>query len=296
MGAEYLLMTIPWFVKIPAKIALSRLPIRYDAWRNLNLFRAGGMDDPETAFKVFRMHRDAAGFAERRGYTVLELGPGDSMLTALFACSAGAKRSILIDQTRLASRQLRLFGAAETLLHRKGLPVPGVADATSPEDAMARLNCSYLVDGLESLRSLPAESVDFVFSNAVIEHVRKHDFAATARELYRIMAPDGVASHWIDYRDHLQDGLNNLRFSESVWESDFMASSGFYTNRLPAASISARFEEAGFSVEVRSTQDWPRGLPTSQAAMSEPFAAMAPNDLMVMTNWILLRKPDGIRG
>ena len=292
---KYVSMTIPWFVKIPAKIILSRLPVRYDAWRSLNLFRAGGMDDPETAFKVFQMHSDAAGFAGRRGYTVLELGPGDSVLTALFARSAGAARTILVDQTRLASRQLRLFGAAEAMLLRKGLPVPGVTDAASPEDAMARLNCSYLVDGLESLRGLPTESVDFIFSNAVIEHVRKRDFAATVRELYRIMAPDGVASHWIDYRDHLQNKLNNLRFSESVWESDFMVSSGFYTNRLPAAEIRAQFEKAGFAVEVRDTQDWPCDLPTPQEAMSEPFAGMAPRDLMTMTNWLLLRKPSGAR-
>jgi hypothetical protein len=27
--------------------------------------------------------------------------------------------------------------------------------------------------------------------------------------------------------------LNNLRFSERIWESEFMAKSGFYTNRIP---------------------------------------------------------------
>ena len=253
------------------------------------------MDDPATAFEVFRMHSEAAGFARRSGYTVLELGPGDSALTALFARSAGAARSILVDKTRLASRQLRLFAAAEAMLARKGLPVYRASGASSPEDVLAQLSCDYWVDGLASLQSLPSESVDFVFSNAVIEHIRNRDFLATARELYRIMAPDGVASHWIDYRDHLQDGLNKLRFSESMWESDFMANSGFYTNRIPARAIRELFESAGFEVEVRDSHNWPAHLPTPQTAMSKPYADMAPCDLRVMTNWLLLRKPHGIR-
>jgi SAM-dependent methyltransferase len=284
-------MAIPWYLKIPAKIALSRLPVRYDRWRSLNLFRAGQMDNPETALEVFRMHSEAAGFGGRKGYTVLEIGPGDSLLTALFARSAGAERTILVDQTSLAALQLDLFTRAEAMLAGKGLPVPGVAGVDSVPNALSQLNCSYLVDGLASLYGLPDASVDFIFSNAVVEHIRKHNFLETARELYRIMKPDGVASHWIDYRDHLDMKLNNLRFSERVWESEFMANSGFYTNRLPELSIRELFEEAGFVVEVRDTTLWPGGLPTPQSAMSEPFASMPTDHLMIMTNWLLLRKP-----
>ncbi len=107
------------------------------------------------------------------------------------------------------------------------------------------------------------------------------------------MKPNGVASHWIDYRDHLQEGLNNLRFSEYIWESEFMANSGFYTNRLTKSEIRAYFEHAGFSVEVYDKELWPRGLPTPQRAMYKPFTAMPEHALMVMTNWLLLRKRGG---
>jgi SAM-dependent methyltransferase len=284
-------MNIPWFLKIPAKIVLSRLPIGYDVWRSLNMFRAGGMDDPETAFRVYHMHCEAAGFADRRGYTVLELGPGDSMLTALYARSAGAAQSILVDQSTLAAARMDLFNAAEQMLSRKGVPVPcGVAAAGSVTDALTLLNCRYMVDGLSSLRALPSNSVDFIFSNAVIEHVRKDDFAATAREMHRILKPDGVASHWIDYRDHLENRLNNLRFSERIWESEFMVNSGFYTNRLPWPAIRKLFEEAGFMIEIHDTKLWVGGLPTPQRVMHEPFCNTPADELMVMTNWVLLRK------
>lgn len=283
-------MTIPWFLKIPIKIVFARLPVRYDAWRRLNLFRAGGMDNPQTAYEVYRMHCQAAGFDKRKGYTVLELGPGDSMLTALFAKSAGAAGSILVDQSALASARPGLFTAASAMLRRIDKPAPDLGGADSTGAILERLNCRYMTGGLESLKALPDGSVDFVFSNAVIEHVRKNDFAETARQLYRVMADDGVASHWIDYRDHLGLALNNMRFSEAVWESDFMVKSGFYTNRMPAHEIHAQFARAGFSVEVRDTVPWPRGLPTPKAAMSEPFASMDDDALMVMTNWLLLHK------
>jgi len=283
-------MTLPWFLKISAKIVLSRLPIRYDAWRRLNLFRAGGMDDPQTAYNVYQMHCRAAGFDRREDYTVLELGPGDSMLTALFAKSAGAARSILVDQSALASAKPELFAAADAMLRRMGLLTPEIGRLETAETILERLNCRYMTGGLASLKSLPDCSVDFIFSNAVIEHVRKSDFAEMARELHRVMTPDGVASHWIDYRDHLGFALNNMRFSEIVWESDFMANSGFYTNRMPAHEVQAQFARAGFSVVVHDSMMWPGGLPTPQAAMSEPFASMDDKELMVMTNWLLLRK------
>jgi SAM-dependent methyltransferase len=284
-------MTIPWFVKIPAKIVLSRLPIRYDAWRALNVFRAGSMDDPETAFAVYEMHRNAAGFGSRMGYTVLELGPGDSALTALFASAAGARGTILVDQCKLASGRRELFDIAAAMLARNGIACPDLVGADSIEKVLTRLNCRYMTGGIDSLRALPDGTIDFVFSNAVIEHVRKGQFLETARELHRVMAADGVASHWIDYRDHLDMKLNNLRFSETVWESNFMVNSGFYTNRIPAAELCSLFQEAGFSVDIHECALWPAGgLPTPQWAMSEPFASMAPEALMVMSNWLLLRK------
>jgi SAM-dependent methyltransferase len=248
------------------------------------------MDNPLTAFAVYEMHCRAAGFGDRTGYTTLELGPGDSALTALFARAAGAKASILVDQSELATSRLDLFKTAAEMLARERIVAPDLSGVSTMEDVLARLNCRYMTGGLDSLRALPDGAVDFVFSNAVIEHVRKARFLETARELYRVMSADGVASHWIDYRDHLDMKLNNLRFSEPVWESDFMVNSGFYTNRIPAAKICALFKEAGFSVEVRDTSLWPGGLPTPQRAMSEPYASMAKDSLMVMSNWLLLRK------
>jgi SAM-dependent methyltransferase len=286
---ENLKARIPWFLKIPAKVALSRLPVRGKQWQKLNLFRAGTMDSLELAFSIFKNHYEESGLSSLKYCTVLELGPGNGLLTALYARSFGATRTWLIDAGPLASVDVRLFVEAERMLSALNLPVPHVDPASSMEIALEQLYASYLTRGLASLQTVPDETVDFMFSNAVLEHVRLSEFTRTVREMRRVLKPNGVASHQIDFRDHLQNGLNNLRFHERIWESEFMASSGFYTNRLNLPEMEKRFREAGLSVELRSFRIWPKGLPTSQLRMAPPFRNMPANELMVMDAKVVLR-------
>jgi len=280
---------MPWFVKIPAKIVLSRMPVRSLRWQRLNLFKAGVMDDPAAAFRLFSTHLEGAGMSALTGKTVLELGPGNSALTALFARSLGAVRTWLVDAENLASQDLALFSRAEEILAELGLPVPGVGTAHSVSAALRQLEAEYLTSGLTSLQCLPDNHIDFMFSNAVLEHIRLAEFIPLAREMRRILKPTGIASHQIDFRDHLQEGLNNLRFSERIWENDFMARSGFYTNRLTWPAMKDIFEEAGLSVEIRTLQLWPEGLPTPQKRMADPFKNMPVEHLMTMGAHVILR-------
>jgi SAM-dependent methyltransferase len=280
----------PWFVKIPAKIVLSRIPIGARRWQRLDLFKAGMMDDPASAFGLFRKHLEGGKLADLTGRQVLELGPGNSALTALFARSFGAARTWLVDAEELASQDMALFLEAEKMLAQFGLPVPGVGTAASVNAALRQLNAEYLTSGLASLQRIPDGQVDFLFSNAVLEHIRLAEFAPLAREMRRVLKPDGVASHQIDFRDHLEEGLNNLRFSERVWESNFMARSGFYTNRLPWPSMKQIFKNAGLSVEMRAIQPWPKGLPTRQSRMAVPFKNMPVEQLMIMGAHVVLRR------
>jgi ubiquinone/menaquinone biosynthesis C-methylase UbiE len=98
-------------------------------------------------------------------------------------------------------------------------------------------HAEYLTNGLESIRSIPSAMVDFVFSQAVLEHVRRDEFAPMLAETFRVLREDGYSSHEIDIKDHLGQSLHSLRFPESIWESSWFASSGFYTNRLRHSEI-----------------------------------------------------------
>ena len=268
---------------------ISRFPVEPRFWQDMNVFRAGTMDSPECAFEIFKLHYDAANLQTLIGCSVLEIGPGNSGLTAVFARSFGASRTWLIDNEPLASQEASLFREAEQFLRKTGLQAANLDAVTSVDEALTSLNAFYLTAGLESLRKIPDAEVDFLFSNAVLEHVRLGEFADLIAETRRILKPTGKASHVIDFRDHLQHGLNSLRFPERVWESEFMARSGFYTNRIPFPDMERIFRGAGFSVELPRVQCWPNGLPTKQSSMARSFRQMSSDSLRVMGAHVLLR-------
>lgn len=140
-------------------------------------------------------------------------------------------------------------------------------------------NALYLTNGLESYKEIVSNTVDFVFSEAVLEHIRKHEFDPTMQELYRIMKPSGKASHTIDFTDHLGGSLNSLRFSENVWESSLMASSGFYTNRIRVNEMLNVFNNNGFEVENLDPRCWD-SLPLKISKMNSEFRNLPIDELL----------------
>ena len=97
---------VPWWGKIGAKIVLSRLPFGYGLWQRLGLFRHGDMDTASYALSVFDTHVERAGLrGALAGRTIVELGPGDGLATAVIAASYGA-RAILVDTGDYANKDL----------------------------------------------------------------------------------------------------------------------------------------------------------------------------------------------
>ena len=55
-----------------------------------------------------------------------------------------------------------------------------------------------------------------IWSQAVLEHLKKSEFLEIMIELRRIIKDDGICSHKIDLKDHLYTSLNKIRFSEKI--------------------------------------------------------------------------------
>ena len=238
-----------WALKIMAKIALSRLPIPYAWWQSIGLFRHGRMDQAEYALKIFHLHSTRAypqGLPP--GAVVLELGPGDSIASAIIAAAHGISQIWLVDAGAFARRDVNFYKMLSVDLARRGMSVPDLTLATSFDDVLGACNAQYLTGGLRSLRKIPDGTIDFAWSHSVLEHGRKREAADTIYELFRCMKPGGYASHNIDFQDHLSGALNNLRFSEQWWESHLFAESGFYTNRIPALVMHEMFQMTGFKI------------------------------------------------
>lgn len=280
----------PWQLKIGAKLILSRVPVQYRIWHGVSLFRHGAMDEPEYAYRVFRRHFDRSEFAKKDGgFVSLELGPGDSLFSCLTAKALGAAGTWLVDTGAFADGNVEAYRRMANLLHAKGyaLTIPsGGLDAI-----LGACGGIYGTEGLKSLKQIPTAGVDWIWSQAVLEHIRRAELLEYMRELRRVIAPDGICSHRVDLRDHIGGALNNLRFAEPVWESTWMANSGFYTNRIQFDDMCEVFDKAGFVVEVLAVDRWDQ-LPTPRASLAEQFRNK-PDDVLRVSGFDVLLRPRG---
>ncbi len=279
---------IPWQAKIVAKIILTRLPLDYGFWERVSLFKHGAMEDPEYAYGVFRRHFGQVQFPRKTGgFVALELGPGDSLYSALIAKGFGASKVYLVYTAGFARTDPNSYRNMASYLCGRGHHVEEFKNCESTEDFLRGSSAEYLTRGVASLQAVPPASVDFIWSQAVLEHIRRHEFLATLRELRRIQRQNGAGSHRVDLRDHLGGVLDNLRFRERVWESDFMSSSGFYTNRIRYTEMLKLFREAGFEAEVTNVERWP-DVPTAAHKMAAPFRNLPKEELTVSGFDVLL--------
>jgi len=282
---------IPWYVRMAAKVVLSRIPVSYRAWRALRLFAHGEMAQSAYAYGVFRQHFDASAFPRKQGgFVALEIGPGDGLLSAVIAAACGAAKCYLVDTAKYATADVAPYREVAQLLSSHGLAPPDLCGARNLADILGRCNAIYLTDGLASLRGLPSHSVDFAWSHAVLEHIRHHEFAAGVQELRRILVAQGCVSHQVDLKDHLGGGLNHLRFGSHWWEAEWMARSGFYTNRIRFSEMMRIFAAEGFAVERLVTSRF-ESLPLARSSLAEEFRGVSDEDLMVSGFHVVLRAP-----
>lgn len=278
---------IPWWVKIASKIILSRLPASYYLWKKLSLFEHGSMQKPAYAYSVFKQHFDR--IQPPSGFTSLELGPGDSLFSAIVTKAFGGSSSYLVDTGDYATQDIDSYKKINDFLREQGLPVdPTWSNWQSVSDVLESCSAHYLTSGLSSLKSIPDRSVDFIWSQAVLEHIRKHEFLELMKELRRIIKNTGSCSHVIDLKDHLGGNLNNLRFTEGIWESDFMVKSGFYTNRIRYYEMLDLFKEANFQIQVIETRRWEK-LPTARRNLALPFKNMPDEELLISDFYTILK-------
>jgi SAM-dependent methyltransferase len=257
------------------------------------------MNDPRRAFDTLVQHASTAEVlesmprprfkADLKGCTVLEIGPGDSLFTGIVARCMGADKSWLVDAGDFASRQPDAYARLARFLVSEGYDLP--LDGCTPDALLQDCGVVYLTDGVNSLQQIPTGSVDFCFSNAVLEHVPKYDFVQFAQQLRRVINANGVCVHRVDLKDHLGGQLNNLRFSESTWEGALFRNAGFYTNRIRYNEMVEIFRAAGFECEMPRVVRWPV-LPTPKSRLASAFRALSDDELRV-SGFDLVLRPRG---
>ena len=248
-----------WFIKILIKIILYRLPFVYQIWQKIGIFRHGKMDNIDYAIEKFFMHiRDLnIDIKNIKGKTILELGPGDSAASALIACSLGAK-CILIDANNFISNKIDFYYQLEKRLLEMNYNPPKINGIKNIHEILKLCKSDYYIEGEKSIKLIKSNSIDLIFSTAVLEHLKLDEFEIIIKEMRRILKNDGFTSHEVDLKDHLNKSLNNQRFSSRIWESNLFSNSGFYTNRLRYSQIIKIFETSGFNVRILRQKKWNR--------------------------------------
>jgi SAM-dependent methyltransferase len=243
------------------------------------------MHSADYALQVFHQHfaRRPMGLCE--GIVLLEIGPGDSLTSAVIGAAHGATHIYLVDS--VATDDLDVYREAARTLRSRGFAPPNLEDAASVDDLLCACRASYGTQGLVSLREIPTASVDFIWSHAVLEHLRRDEFDAFAREMRRVLRAGGRCSHLIDLKDHLGGALNNMRIPSRWWEAEWMARSGFYTNRLRKSEMIRAFESAGFVVEVVGAARW-ETMPTARSSLAKEFQGFDLEELLVKEFDVLL--------
>lgn len=274
---------IPWQLKFAANLVLARLPFRYRLWKRAGVFDLGGMSRPQYALDAFRRHFISAAFARKnQNFTALELGPGDSLFSGLIARTFGAGHTYLVDVGPFASTDLEPFRKTACFLRELGLHPPDLTGCSTFRDAANACGLEYLTGGIASLRAIPSASIDFSWSHATLAHIRRDAVLPTLIELRRIQCPDGIGAHHTGFGSVLGGGKNDVRFSERVWESSFIANSGFYTNRIHCEELLRLFRIAGFEPHVVCRSYW-KNLPIPRRKMAAPFCNLSERDLRLAT-------------
>jgi hypothetical protein len=274
---EYKNKFVPWQLQSVAKIGVEQLNLSHRFLKRLGL-PYGGMERPQYAFDVLMYHFKYAPLIHK-DFTVLELGPGDSLFSGIIAHKLGVSKSYLVDVGSNAERNVECYMRVVQFLRGKGFDVSDLKNCKSLEDYLTKCNCEYLTSGIASLRDIPNSSIDFIWSHAVLEHIQKPQFMETLLELRRIIKSSGVSSHVMDLRDHMSGSLNHLRISNQLWNSRLISSSNF-PNRIMFQEALNNFRRSGFEIRIARISRWLE-LPVPKSKMAKEFRTMSDQDLRV---------------
>jgi len=280
-----------WRLKILIKVILSRLPINYSTWKRFNIFKHGEMESFDYSKQIFEGHfKDMSKLNLIPNPSILEVGPGDSLFSMIFSRKYSNNMFYFLDVGDFANKDINLYkGLIKKLINEGYLEKFDINEDFSFDELLNFSNAKYMTSGINDLKKLDNDSIDYIFSHSVLEHVRLFEIDELISQMYRVIKPGGIVSHNINYKDHLSESLNNLRFSSKTWESDLFANSGFYTNRIPATKMHSMFKNVGFKILRENFGKWDK-LPIPRLKISDEFKAFSDEELINCTSSFIAQK------
>ena len=245
----------------------------------------GGTDSAAYCYSVWLRHLVMARNhgLDPHPATVAELGPGDSLGIGLAALISGVDKYFAFDVVEHANaeRNLKIFDQLVALFReREAIPggaeypdvKPSLESYEFPADILSesRLRHALGESRIERIRGsvvnvqradsliqykvpwhdasiLGRESVDMIYSQAVLEHVDDLRPAYKAMRLW--LKPTGYMSHQIDFRSHgtADEWNGHWTYSDFIWKV-VRGKRSYLLNREPHSAHIAILKEEGFRV------------------------------------------------
>jgi hypothetical protein len=261
--------------------------------------------------------------------TIAELGPGDSIGTGLAGLVCGSKKFYALDVVKHTNikNNISVFDELVTLFaKRSAMPddnefprvLPHLASYNFPSEIFTNNNLEKLLDKsrIQCLRNelvdmekqknsiqymcpwndpkiIENDSVDVVFSQAVLEHVK--DLNHTYEAMYRWVKKGGCISNQIDFESHgLSDEWNgHWSFSDLTWKL-IKGNRPYLINREPLSKHLEAAQDAGFEIIlVLPVKTFPSDTYTStmeRNKLAKKFRNMSEEDFTTTSAYILARK------
>lgn len=226
----------------------------------------------------------------------MEIGPGWEFGSALIV--AEHFKQLIVSDLFLAPWQEQFHPAAYRALQRRlARPSPKldtVIEQSSYDGVVTLINESAC-----DMPSVASNSVDVIFSNAVLEHV--HPLDKAAQEMFRITKPGGWGMHQVDFRYHrdFDKPLEYLLFTREEFEAVLERThyeAGCQTRVREAADMfaAAGFEVTKIDVNKIAPADYMEDFMTRlRRSPKSPYKNWPAEDLAKISARLFLRKPAG---
>lgn len=229
-----------------------------------------------------------------KNMAILEIGPGQNFGPALLLAEQ-ASRAIVAD-LYLAGWQPdyhpQVYQSMQQKLGRPSRRLDAVV-AQNGYDGIIET----LTEPAHDLKSIADETIDLIYSGAVLEHV--HSLDKTADELFRVTRRGGYGVHQVDFRYHrtFDRPLEYLLLSSEEFEKLHWRTFGEIGCQTRAREAEDMFKKAGFDIihidnnMIASDNYMSDFMPRLRSSQVSAYREWPPSELSIISACFFLRKP-----
>ena len=264
-----------WVLKAIVQKVISILPFSHQLnfWFQKNITKGVHLTDEHFNDKLVHCfdHLEIVQNAEKK--ICFELGTGWYPVIPVGLFLSGCEKTISIDVSALCNKERILTTITKFKeWHQKGklqFYIPNlkaerwdefikISDQDSFDEILNKLQIELIVGDARKI-NLEDNSIDFICSNNVFEHIYPEILSPILSEFGRVLKADGVMSHFIDMSDHFAHSDNSisiynyLKFSDSYWR--WIDNSVQPQNRMRIDQYSSIFKELNFNFNYFNTRE-----------------------------------------